>query len=616
LNGINICSSTANQTAPVICEDQSGGAYVVWKDSRNGHIDLYAQHIYADGSFGYGATGTGIAVAANSAPPDYVSICPDGFGNAYVAWQDSRTSLAVSTRPDIWMNKLTFGGAAWGGNSGTSIISQALEQVTPKVVNDGSGGCFLVWTDKGLPAASIWGNRISSGGNLLWGNPGIQIFGVSAGSTNACRNPNIIRDGSQLCVSWEQVDNVNTAKGWNILANRVTSNGSVIWGTTTTAPEVSTDWVGDQINSIVFPDDSTDVAGIGGLLVVYENYLASHDVVITRLMSNGNDLRPPFPNQLYTVCQQAGDQTFPRAVKTGTSQVLIVWNDTRSNEGASTYSSIYAQRCDKTPSRLIGPASSSWGVPVSNRIGSNADQVTLISRTNGGIAVWRDSRNGNSDIYAQLIFSDGSLPIELSDFMLSARQGGNILISWQTASEKDNAGFEIERRLISDLSTSNNFEVVGSYRTNSSLLGKGSSNTVRDYSYVDRPGKSGVYEYRLVDYSLDGVRTVHDPKTIEVSELSASFAIGQNAPNPFSDKTIIPVTLASDAYITIRITDILGRVVAMPYTNSLISAGSHQLQIDANTLGGSGNYFCTVTLADPETGNILTTNRETIILSR
>src|SRR5579872_750308 len=29
LNGINICSSTANQTSPVICEDRSGGAYVV-----------------------------------------------------------------------------------------------------------------------------------------------------------------------------------------------------------------------------------------------------------------------------------------------------------------------------------------------------------------------------------------------------------------------------------------------------------------------------------------------------------------------------------------------------------------------------------------------------------
>lgn len=492
-----------------------------------------------------------------------------------------------------------------------------MQQTAPKVTDDGNGGCYLVWVNGGVPAASIWGNRVSGNGATQWASPGVQIFGVASG-TDASRNPNIIRDGNQLCVSWEQIDNQNTSNGWNVLANRVKSDGTLVWGTSTSGSEISTDYVGDQINSLVFPDDSTDVNGNGGLMVVYENSLVSHDVVITRLLSNGVTIVPAHPNQMYTVCQQNGNQTFPKAVKTGSSELLIVWNDTRSAGSNSTYSSIYAQRCDKTPQRLLGPSGSSWGVPVSNKVNSNADEVTLVPRTNGGIAVWRDSRNSNNgtDIFAQLIFKDGSLPIELSDFTLS-QTNGNVIIGWQTASEKDNAGFEIERRLISDAAVSNNFEVVGSYLSNSSLHGAGFSNTARNYSYVDQPGKSGMYEYRLIDYSLDGERTVHDPKTIAVFDnASGNNIVGQNMPNPFSDKTIIPLTLASDSYITVRVTDILGRVVAVPYNNSLMPSGSHQISIAANALGGSGNYYCTITITDPQTGNVIYTGRESLIVNR
>src|SRR5439155_17879905 len=126
---------------------------------------------------------------------------------------------------------------------------------------------------------------------------------------------------------------------------------------------------------------------------------------------------------------------------------------------------IYAQRIDKTPKRLIGPSPSvsSWGEAISNRSGVVCDELSLIPRTNGAIAVWRDNRNGNYDIYAQLIFKDGSLPVELSNFSVSARYNGNVLLDWQTANEKNNAGFEIERRKISEGGISNIFEVVGSY---------------------------------------------------------------------------------------------------------------------------------------------------------
>jgi len=613
-DGINICVSTANQTAPVICSDGSGGAYVAWKDTRNGRTDLYAQHINSTGGMVYSATGSSIAVAANATAPDNLAICTDGNGSAFVAWADSRNSISpTSTRPDIWMNKLTANGIAWGAG-GISVISQTLGQKSPQLVDDGTGGCFLVWVNDTIPAASICGNRVNAAGAVQWGSLGVRIFSVTSGNTDASRNPQVCRDGSDLCVVWEQIDNLNSSNGWNILCTRIKSDGTNLWNTSTSATDVSGDWTGDQINPVVFPDDSTGSNGHNGMLVVYQSIIVSSDIVMTRVLSDGLNSKPAFPNQLFPVCQVSGDQTIPKAVKTGTGEVLIVWNDTRSNNSTSTYSSIYAQRCDKTPARFLGPTGSTWGVPVSNIVNSNADQVALAPRTNGGIAAWRDNRNGNNDIYAQVIFRDGSLPIELANFSASALPGGQVLVNWETASEKDNAGFEIERRLISDPNAPNTFETLGSYANNASLRGAGNSNSPRNYSFTDQPGKSGVYEYRLIDYSLDGERTTHDPKTVDVGDgSSTNFSASPNMPNPFSDKTIIPVTLATDANVTVQITDILGRRVATPYNNSLLSSGSHDLQINSNGLS-AGSYYCKIIVTDSGTGNVIWSSPKAMLM--
>ena len=232
--------------------------------------------------------------------------------------------------------------------------------------------------------------------------------------------------------------------------------------------------------------------------------------------------------------------------------------------------------------------------------------------------MWRDGRNGatSQDIYAQLIFRDGTLPIELAAFDLRATREGSVVIDWQTASEKDNAGFEIERRLVSDANASNKFETIASYLNNPSLRGSGNSSVARNYSVVDLPGAAGVYEYRLVDYTLDGERTAHEPKTIEVGTAAGmNFNIGQNIPNPFSESTLIPVTLASDAMVTIRISDVLGRTVSMPFDNAPMSAGTHELRINANDLtNGSGSYYLTVTITDPQTGSVIYSSPKAMLM--
>ena len=53
-NGISICANSFEQREPQIAPNGLGGAYIVWKDLRNGHWDIYIEQINEDGGFYWG----------------------------------------------------------------------------------------------------------------------------------------------------------------------------------------------------------------------------------------------------------------------------------------------------------------------------------------------------------------------------------------------------------------------------------------------------------------------------------------------------------------------------------------------------------------------------------
>ncbi|MBS1904942.1 MAG: hypothetical protein JSS75_14650 [Bacteroidetes bacterium] len=629
-DGVLVCNTTTAKNLPVIATDGNGGAYIVWKDQRRGGgmIDLYGQHVNSDGSLGYGSKGVAVDSVPNSpssaTSPNNAVICEDGSGGAYVMWEDNRSAISSNSRPDIYGNRLTSGGASWG-KSGQAVISLSASQTTPRIVPDGSGGCYLAWVSSGLPSAILI-TRINAFGSSSWnGANGIAVYSGAKGTEDASRNPNLTRDGNQVMITWETKNSINTSKGWNVYAQRFKNDGTRAWGTATTAFEISTDYFGDQTNPSIFSDDSFMVSsGYAGVMVVFQSDVSKNSIVMTRGWGDGINYTPAAPNQMYTVCYQLDangnsvDQYDPVAVKVGTGQVLAAWLDNRLS-GSSTVTSIYAQRLDKTPKRFLGPspATSSWGVPISNRTNSNADELVLIPRSNGAIAVWRDNRNGtnNQDIYAQVIFIDGSLPIELASFDLHPTADNRVLLQWETESERQNAGFEIERRRVDGTSDANSFEVVASYRSDAQLLGHGDASGASSYSYVDAPGAMGIYEYRLVDVTLDGERKMHEPKRIELSSVSQiSNGIGQAVPNPFTTQTMLPLQLGAQSLVSVRISDVLGRVIATPYDNVPMSAGDHRLNISAEGLAGSGSYYVSVIVRDANTGGIVWTSPKAMTL--
>ncbi|MEM9327178.1 MAG: DUF2341 domain-containing protein [Bacteroidota bacterium] len=84
------------------------------------------------------------------------------------------------------------------------------------------------------------------------------------------------------------------------------------------------------------------------------------------------------------------------------------------------------------------------------------------------------------------------LPIELL-FFNAEHQGKQVLLTWATASEKDNDFFSVERAVDQEV-----FDVIGT------VAGQGDSDSRVDYEYVDqRPLQGGSY-YRLKQTDFDG----------------------------------------------------------------------------------------------------------------
>jgi len=77
------------------------------------------------------------------------------------------------------------------------------------------------------------------------------------------------------------------------------------------------------------------------------------------------------------------------------------------------------------------------------------------------------------------------VPVELKDFT-SVVNGDKIELTWQTATELNNYGFDIERKMDN---TNSDWIKIGTVR------GNGNSTSALTYSYIDAPSKNGSYFY-------------------------------------------------------------------------------------------------------------------------
>lgn len=164
------------------------------------------------------------------------------------------------------------------------------------------------------------------------------------------------------------------------------------------------------------------------------------------------------------------------------------------------------------------------------------------------------------------------LPVGLTLFSVLVSDG-KVALKWQTASEVNNFGFEVERIRNYELGI-RNWEKIGF------VHGSGNSNSPKEYSLNDKEVTEGKYVYRLKQIDSDGKFSYSQVVEVVISQLPKEFVLMQNYPNPFNPSTIIGYQLDVSGFVTLKVYDVLGNVVAT-LVNEEQQTGKYSATFDA-----------------------------------
>lgn len=190
-----------------------------------------------------------------------------------------------------------------------------------------------------------------------------------------------------------------------------------------------------------------------------------------------------------------------------------------------------------------------------------------------------DNVNFRDNFASPYFTNETTLPVELTSFRAVADGNQSIRLNWQTASETNNAGFDIERRL-----------PEGTFSSIGFVSGQGTQTAEAAYRFEDTtlPFAANRLIYRLKQTDFDGTTTYSENIEVAVG-LPTTFALHGNFPNPFSASTTIRYELPEAAYVELAVYDIQGRRLAL-LTQSEQPAGRYSFAFDATEFS-SGVYF-------------------------
>jgi len=225
---------------------------------------------------------------------------------------------------------------------------------------------------------------------------------------------------------------------------------------------------------------------------------------------------------------------------------------------------------------------------VSTRVGGGGDRIVAVT-----------------DGFSEFVLGSNSqpLPVEISS-MNAVLEDGNARLTWQTASETNNAGFEIQRKAEPESGPGRSWTKVG---TVESKAPGGTTEEPQSYRFTDTdlPFAADKIKYRLRQVDLDGTATLTDPVAIERPVDRIQFQ--QPFPNPARSQVTVQFAVPSEKgarNVSLQMYDMLGRVVHRVEEGSV--KGRQEVQVDLSNLT-SGTYFVRLTV-----GNTTETRRLSI----
>jgi len=198
-----------------------------------------------------------------------------------------------------------------------------------------------------------------------------------------------------------------------------------------------------------------------------------------------------------------------------------------------------------------------------------------------------DQNGDKQEVDVQSVFSVGVLPVELTRFDVVV-DGGDVVLTWRTASESVNDRFVVQR----SSPDAPAFSDVGT------IQGAGTTDAAQGYRFIDAsaPPVPQTLTYRLKQVDVDG--SVHyGPRETVRRKPPARVRLQSISPNPVSTTSRVVYELPRSQSVRVAVYDILGRRVATP-VDTRQPAGRHRHTLDVSKLT-SGTYF--VRLTTPNT---------------
>ncbi len=195
--------------------------------------------------------------------------------------------------------------------------------------------------------------------------------------------------------------------------------------------------------------------------------------------------------------------------------------------------------------------------------------------------------------YAEVSISTpgtAALPVELTSFT-TVLKGNRAELKWNTATETNNYGFDIERKTVPEgandrTGATENWEKIGF------VGGLGTSSSPNSYAFTDPAPYAGLTLYRLKQVDRDGAFAYSQIAAIVNNNTPTEFKLLQNYPNPFNPATTIQYSIPADNKVPIKVFDMLGAEVAT-LVDGNCAAGNHQVEFDASKLS-AGTYVYTI----------------------
>ncbi len=192
--------------------DGSGGVFVAWQDNqgiRLQHTDTSGQPFWTKGGILVDKTATEVNQRAYPGVTLF-GLTTDGAGGAILTWQDRLTFPGSPDGPPVKLKsqRISAGGELlWGDGVVTGVV-EPISMDTGWIVPDGTGGAVFGWDDyktyfRAVHDDSLRLQKVSPDGRLLWGPEGVLVTASSpySGSVGSFTRSWPTYDGKQVVVS-------------------------------------------------------------------------------------------------------------------------------------------------------------------------------------------------------------------------------------------------------------------------------------------------------------------------------------------------------------------------------------------------------------------------------